>query len=100
MPGSITPLPIFDEPVPENELPPSQQKRVIPDSLVIRYSYQKRMAELPYDGEARPGCGAKVVARTDRGMELCEVVTTTCPNGGCGNDEDPWAIIEKLQVKP
>ncbi len=35
---------------------------------------------------ARPsrGCGSKLVVRTPRGVELGEMLTTTCGNGGCG----------------
>lgn len=84
MPGSITPLPVLDEPIPEEELA-ALPKRNVPESLVVRYGYQRRMAELPYRGETRPGCSSKVVVRTDRGIELAEVVTTTCPNAGCGS---------------
>lgn len=54
-----------------------------PSSLVVRYGYMRMMGEFPYDGDTRPGCGAKVVIRTKRGTELAEVVTTTCANGGC-----------------
>ena len=54
-----------------------------PSSLVVRYGYMRMMGEFPYDGDVRPGCGAKVVIRTKRGTELAEVVTTTCSNGGC-----------------
>ncbi len=55
----------------------------VPKSLVVRYGYMKMMGEFPYDGDTRPGCGARVVIRTRRGTELAEVVTTTCSNGGC-----------------
>ena len=54
-----------------------------PKSIVVRYGNQKLVAELPYDGEAKPGCGSKLVVQTDRGIELAEMLTTTCPNSGC-----------------
>ena len=44
----------------------------------------KFVGEFPYDGEAKPGCGSKLVARTHRGTELPEMLTTTCSNSGCG----------------
>ena len=83
MPASIMPLPILSEPVPEDELPPSKRKRFIPDALVVRYGYQRHMAELTCDLDTRPGCGTKLVARTPRGIELAELITTTCKNAGC-----------------
>src|SRR5436190_1381975 len=53
-----------------------------PSSLVVRYGFMRFIGEFPYDGEVRPGCGAKVVLRTGRGTELAEVLTTTCSNSG------------------
>ncbi|MFP4144142.1 MAG: stage 0 sporulation family protein [Phycisphaeraceae bacterium] len=79
MAGSITPLPVMldeeDRKRYENLEPPK--------SLVVRYGYQKLIAELPYDGQAKPGCGSKLVVCTDRGVELGEMLTSTCPNAGC-----------------
>ena len=51
--------------------------------MVVRYAYQKMVAELPYNGDAKPGCGSKLVIRTARGTEMAEMLTTTCPNSGC-----------------
>src|SRR5258705_13716522 len=67
------------------DLPVLQAPPVLkpPSSLVVRYGHMRMMGEFPYDGDTRPGCGAKVVLRTKRGTELAEVVTTTCSNGGC-----------------
>jgi len=56
-----------------------------PKAIVVRYGYDKLIAELPYDGEDKPGCGSKIVIRTERGIELSEMLTTTCPNAGCGS---------------
>jgi cell fate regulator YaaT (PSP1 superfamily) len=55
-----------------------------PKTIVVRYGYLKMVAELPYDGDAVPGCGSKIVIRTARGTELAEMLTTTCSNSGCG----------------
>lgn len=55
-----------------------------PKSMVCRYGYMKLIAELPYDGQDKPGCGSKLVIRTQRGIELAEMLTTTCANAGCG----------------
>jgi len=76
MPGSITPLPVFEETAPKEEA----EK---PSTVVVRYGYQKLIAELPFDDEQRPACGTKLVIRTKRGIELAETLTTVCTNGGC-----------------
>jgi len=55
-----------------------------PKTIVVRYGYQRKIAELPYSGDAKPGCGSKLVAVTPRGTEVVEMLTTTCGNSGCG----------------
>ncbi|MGA2498403.1 MAG: regulatory iron-sulfur-containing complex subunit RicT [Tepidisphaeraceae bacterium] len=54
-----------------------------PTSLVVRYSRLRLIGEFPFDGDARPGCGSKVVIRTRRGTELADVLTTSCSSTGC-----------------
>jgi cell fate regulator YaaT (PSP1 superfamily) len=82
MPGSISlPQAIVDL---ENEA--RQQREAAqqpPRTIVLRYGYMKLIAELPYEGTERLACGGKVVARTGRGIELAEMVTTTCSNTQC-----------------
>lgn len=79
MPGTIVPLPVMleeeDRKVYEQLKPPS--------SIVVRYGYARLIAELSYDGQAKPGCGSKMVIRTPRGTEIGEMLTSTCPNAGC-----------------
>lgn len=76
MPGSITPLPIMEE------QPPVTQAAT-PQLLVVRFGYQRLIAELPYDGE-RPPASAQLVIRSHRGIELAQLLAGTCSNGGCG----------------
>ena len=68
-----------------------------PSSLVVRYGHMRMMGEFPYDGDTRPGCGAKVVIRTKRGTELAEVVTTTCTNGGCAKSVTRDKLMEYIE---
>jgi len=82
MPGSITPLPVMLE---HEEDRKRYAELEAPKAIVVRYGYDKLIAELAYDGEQKPGCGSKIVIRTDRGIELAEMLTTTCPNSGCGS---------------
>lgn len=56
-----------------------------PKSMVVRFGVMKLIGEYPHDGNAKPGCGSKLVARTHRGTEIVELLTSTCPNGGCGH---------------
>ncbi len=75
MPGSITPLPVLEEESSCRGI----RDREPPESLIVRYGYLKLMAELPYDGTTAPLCGDKVVIRTDRGVEMATVMTSSCP---------------------
>ncbi|MBA4039612.1 MAG: hypothetical protein C0468_04700, partial [Planctomyces sp.] len=56
-----------------------------PTSMVVRFGAMRWIGEYPYDGQAKPGCGSKLVVRTHRGTELAEMLTSTCPNHGCGH---------------
>ncbi|MCC7144839.1 MAG: hypothetical protein IT443_00175 [Phycisphaeraceae bacterium] len=80
MPGSILPLPVMLE---EEDRKIYDQLEA-PKSIVVRFGYQRMIGELPYDGQAKPGCGSKLVVRTHRGIEMGEMLTTTCGNSGCG----------------
>ena len=53
MPGIITPLPIMLE----EEDQKIYDRLEPPKTIVVRYGYQKLVAELPYGGDAKPGCG-------------------------------------------
>ncbi|MEM9790186.1 MAG: regulatory iron-sulfur-containing complex subunit RicT [Planctomycetota bacterium] len=93
MPGSITPLPIMLE---------EEDRKVYdrlepPKTIVVRYGYQKLVAELPYSGNDKPGCGSKLVARTPRGTELVEMLTTTCPNSGCGKSVSRSEMLDYIK---
>ncbi len=79
MAGFITPLPVMLEEADQK----IYEQLEAPKSIVVRYGLQKMVAELPYNGDAKPGCGSKLVIRTSRGTEMGEMLTTTCPNSGC-----------------
>ena len=93
MPGSILPLPVMleeeDRKIYENLAPPK--------SIVVRYGYMKMVAELPYDGQEKPGCGSKLVVRTPRGIEIGEMLTTTCANAGCGKSVTRKQMLEYIE---
>lgn len=92
MPGTILPLPIMLE----EEDQKIYDRLEPPKTMVVRYGYQKRVAELPYNGDAKPGCGSKLVIRTDRGTEIAEMLTTTCPNAGCGKSVSRKEMLDYI----
>lgn len=68
-----------------------------PKSIVVQYGYQKLIAELPYNGEAKPGCGSKLVIRSNRGIELGQMLTTTCANAGCGKSISRKQMLQYIE---
>jgi cell fate regulator YaaT (PSP1 superfamily) len=67
-----------------------------PSSIVVRFGAVRMIGEFAYDGDAKPGCGSKLVARTHRGTELCEMLTSTCPNSGCGKSVSRKEMLEYI----
>ena len=67
-----------------------------PTSIVVRYGSMRMVAEYPYDGPAKPGCGSKLIARTSRGLEVVEMLTTTCPNSGCGKSVSRKEMLDYI----
>ena len=68
-----------------------------PKSLVVKFGMMKLVAEYPYDGDVKPGCGSKLVARTHRGTELVEMLTTTCENAGCGKSITRQEMLDYIE---
>ncbi len=95
MPGSITPLPIMQ--LEEEEDRKRYAELEPPKSIVVRYGYLKHIAELPYDGKDKPGCGSKLVIMTRRGIELGEMLTTTCGNSGCGKSVSRKQMLQYIE---
>ena len=99
---SIFPLPVFEEDAdPANRDAMSDQERyeqlAPPTTIVVRTGYLRTVAEYPYNGDAKPGCGSKLVARTHRGTEVVEMLTTTCPNSGCGKSVSRQEMLEYIE---
>lgn len=97
MAGFITPLPVMVE----EELNAEDRKVYdaleAPKSIVVRYGYQKMVAELPYNGSDKPGCGSKMVVRTQRGTEMAEMLTTTCANSGCAKSVSRKDMLKYIE---
>ncbi|MFN0134129.1 MAG: regulatory iron-sulfur-containing complex subunit RicT [Phycisphaerales bacterium] len=77
----ITPLPQFEADLEADRKLYESLKP--PTSMVVRFGDLKLVGEFPYSGDAKPGCGSKLVVRTFRGTEVGEMLTTTCGNSGC-----------------
>ncbi len=93
MPGTIVPLPVMLEEEDQkiyDQLEP-------PKTIVLRYGYERKIAELPYNGDAKPGCGSKLVAVTPRGTEVAEMLTTTCSNSGCGKSVSRKEMLQYIE---
>lgn len=93
MSGSITPLPIMLE----EEDRKAYEKLEAPKSMVVRFGYPKLIGEFPYDGESKPGCGSKMVVRSPRGIELAEMLTSTCPNAGCSKSVSRKEMLQYIE---
>lgn len=68
-----------------------------PSTLVVRYGRMKMIGEFPYSGDMTPGCGSKLVVRTHRGTEMGEMLTSTCPNSGCGSSVSRQEMLEYIE---
>ncbi|MFG0275398.1 MAG: stage 0 sporulation family protein [Phycisphaerales bacterium] len=68
-----------------------------PTSIVVRFGAMKLIGEFPYKGDAKPGCGSKLVVRTHRGTELGEMLTSTCPNAGCSKSVTRQEMLEYIE---
>ena len=68
-----------------------------PKSLVVRFGVMKLVGEFPYDGATKPGCGSKLVVRTHRGVEVGEMLTSTCPNAGCSKSVTRKEMLEYIE---
>jgi len=95
---SIFPLPVF-----ETDLAAAKADQEIydklkaPTSIVIRFGVMKLVGEFPYSGDSKPGCGSKIVARTHRGLELGEMLTSTCPNAGCSKSVSRSEMLQYIE---
>ena len=100
---SIFPLPVFETDAdPHHRSVMTEEEREAslapPKSIVVKFGCMGAVAEFSYDGDVRPLCGAVFVARTHRGTELVQMLTTTCESAGCGKSlpsQEMLAFIEE-----
>ncbi|MCL4222026.1 MAG: hypothetical protein KJZ65_11735 [Phycisphaerales bacterium] len=94
----IHPLPQFEEDLRTLE----EERRAIealrpPRTIVVRFGLMGLIGEYPYRGDATPGCGSKIVVRTHRGIELGDMLTSTCPNAGCSKSVSREDMLEYIE---
>jgi cell fate regulator YaaT (PSP1 superfamily) len=68
-----------------------------PTSIVVRFGVMKLVGEFPYSVDAKPGCGSRLVIRTHRGIELGEMLTSTCPNAGCSKSVSRKEMLQYIE---
>ncbi|MEQ8769147.1 MAG: regulatory iron-sulfur-containing complex subunit RicT [Phycisphaerales bacterium] len=95
----ITPLPQFEEDVAQLERERAERiAKTTPDTVVVRFGAMRMIGEFKYAGDVRPGCGSKLVCETHRGTELGELLTSTCPNAGCGSSVTRKEMLEYIDA--
>jgi cell fate regulator YaaT (PSP1 superfamily) len=67
-----------------------------PSTIVVRFGVMGMIGEFPYKGDSTPGCGSKIVVRTQRGIEIGDMLTTTCQNSGCGKSVSRQEMLEYI----
>ena len=96
---SIFPLPVFEADADPHYRDGMSDEEIYgrlepPSTIVVKFGAMRIVAEFPYNGDAKPGCGSKLTARTHRGTELVEMLTTTCENAGCSKSVTRQELLE------
>ena len=99
---SIFPLPVFEEDADSSNrdsLTLEEQLALIepPETLVVRFGSMQMVGEYKQAGDIRAGCGSKLVARTHRGTELVDLLTTTCSNSGCSKSISRQEMLQYIE---
>ncbi len=94
---SIFPLEQFEADVKDYQEAKRREDAAKPETVVVRYGRMRQIGEYTYKGDVRPGCGSKMVVRTNRGTELGEMLTSTCPNAGCGKSVTRKEMLEYIE---
>lgn len=97
----IQPLPQFEADLAEHLKEKSDREAYerlnAPSTIVVRFGLMRMIGEFPYSGDAKPGCGSKIVVRTHRGHEIGEMLTSTCPNAGCASSVTRKQMLDYIQ---
>ena len=96
----ITPLPQFEADLKEyldEHDKATYEALKPPDTIVLRFGRMKMVGEFPFKGDEKPGCGSRLVARTHRGTEVGEMLTSTCPNAGCSKSVTRKEMLDYIE---
>ncbi|MBI1304943.1 MAG: hypothetical protein GC172_14335 [Phycisphaera sp.] len=101
-PMSIVPLPIFERDADPKFRDAMTDEEIYarlkpPTSIVVKFGRMKLVGEYPYRGDAKPGCGSKLVVRSFRAVEIAEMLTTTCSNSGCGKSVSRSEMLNYIE---
>ncbi len=99
---AIVPLPVFEEdadPSKRGALTLEEQldQIEVPETMVVKFGALKMIGEYKQAGGIKTGCGSKLVARTHRGTEVVEMLTTSCSNSGCGKSIGRDEMLEYIE---
>ena len=100
---SIVPLPVFEQDSdPSNRdamtLEEQHDRLEAPKTIVVRFGAMRLIGEYSQAGGLKPGCGSKLVAKTHRGLEVVEMLATTCTNAGCGKSITRKEMLDYIDV--
>ena len=98
---SIFPLPVFEadaDPRHRSAMSDDEiyERLAPPKTIVVKFGSLRIVGEFPYEGDAKPGCGTRLTARTHRGTEVAEMLTTTCDNAGCSKSVTRQELLEYI----
>jgi cell fate regulator YaaT (PSP1 superfamily) len=98
----ILPLPVFEADADPRHRTARSDREIYealepPKSIVVRFGAMRLVGEYAYDGDAKPGCGTRLVVRTHRGTELAEMLTTTCENAGCSKSVTRQEMLDYIE---
>ena len=97
----IVPLPQFEADLAEytEEQDRLARERLTPPKTVVcRFGSKKLIGEFRYRLDDTPGCGSKLIVHTFRGIEMGEMLTSTCPNSGCGKSISRQEMLEYIDA--
>ncbi len=93
---AILPLAQFEEDMAEQDKATYERLKP-PSSIVAKFGCMGLIGEFPFSLDVKPGCGSKFVLKTHRGTEIGEMLTSTCPNSGCGKSISRKEMLEYIE---
>jgi len=86
-----------DQQVPQQQASQGQSHKQTGKTMAIRYGYMQHIGEFEYNGAETLYPKTKVIVQTERGMELGQVVSYTCPtcSGVCVAQEKIEKYIDQ-----